>query len=645
LCEKGDGNNLSHNQISLPGPQLNTKSWIALTLLRYNKYVMLYDLEKAFLQLKLRPEDSEKLLFLWFQNVSENDFKFVGYKFLRVPFGLRFSPTLLMLSLYIQLILNADETNHSETEIRNMLYNLAYMDNLGYSSSNSGEVLRAYDTSQSIFNSFGFNLQQFATNCTDLIPRLDDSGVVSEDVKLFGLVWNTSRDTFRTRPRFLNVDADTKKSILSTLNSNYDPLGITLPTLNRAKIFMHELQMDADLPWGKAISETRLKNWRNIAKQINSSIELSLPRFVGDYSSEFNLLAFTDASKEYYGCVLFLQDSTTGQLNFALAKNKIISRRLDGKTIPVLELLALGFGVKCMMEFQKDLTNAFCPVKIKNLELYSDSTIALNWLASKVQKFQKIERKGSIINNNFDKIVKYCEQRPILFHHIDGEANPADFVTRCVSSKVLSNTNYLTGPELTKIRKEFSVMVPHPYSKSDLNSCMSTNSNDVVTKSESVVPLDKYSSFARLCKVTQFVRKFVGILIEKVQDRKPHLFTSFKKMDISHKRSCTILIQQSQRHNYPDVLNYFADSKNNSEPPIISQLNLFIDTQGIVRVNLKMRNQSACYKEKFPILRSKNCPLSKSILHDLHLRLKHGGIFKMLSLLRKEFWITLHLVL
>jgi hypothetical protein len=271
LCEKGNGNNLSHNQISLPGPQLNTKSWIALTLLRYNKYVMLYDLEKAFLQLKLRPEDSEKLLFLWFHNVSENDFKVVGYKFLRVPFGLRFSPTLLMLSLYIQLILHADENNNSETEIRNMLYNLAYMDNLGYSSSNSGEVMRAYEVSQSIFNSYGFNLQQFSTNCPELNHKLVDSGVVSGDVKLFGLVWNTSMDTFRTRPRSLNVEANTKRSILSTLNSNYDPLGITLPTLNRAKIFMHELQMDADLPWGKIIDESRLKNWRNIAKQINSS--------------------------------------------------------------------------------------------------------------------------------------------------------------------------------------------------------------------------------------------------------------------------------------------------------------------------------------------------------------------------------------
>ena len=66
-----------------------------------------FDLCKAFNQITLSDTDSNKLLFLWFRNVEMGNFQNTGYHNVRLSFGLRCSPTLLMLGLHKILILDA----------------------------------------------------------------------------------------------------------------------------------------------------------------------------------------------------------------------------------------------------------------------------------------------------------------------------------------------------------------------------------------------------------------------------------------------------------------------------------------------------------------------------------------------------------
>ena len=93
---KGDESKLSHNQISKPGANLNHRLLVAMILLRFDKYLVTFDLKKAFLQLLLSESDSEKLCFLWFRDVRAGDFSIVRYSIQRVPFGMRYSPFLLI---------------------------------------------------------------------------------------------------------------------------------------------------------------------------------------------------------------------------------------------------------------------------------------------------------------------------------------------------------------------------------------------------------------------------------------------------------------------------------------------------------------------------------------------------------------------
>ena len=168
LCEKGESN-LSHNQVSLPGPNLNSKSYISCILLRFNKFLLIWDIVKAFLQLKMPDEDSNKLNFLWFKNVKDNDFTEVCYRIRRVPFGMRFSATLLMLALYIILIVNSEPTN---SNINNTIFNLSYMDNLAYSSNSEDNLINAFEVSKNSFNSYGFKLQKYFTNSQEFLSLI-----------------------------------------------------------------------------------------------------------------------------------------------------------------------------------------------------------------------------------------------------------------------------------------------------------------------------------------------------------------------------------------------------------------------------------------------------------------------------------------
>ena len=92
---------LSHNQGLFSGPCFNQILLSALLQLRYGKNLLAYDLKKAFNQLMLSDVDQSKLLFFWFNNIKEKDFSIEAYENVRLSFGLKCSPFLLMISLFL----------------------------------------------------------------------------------------------------------------------------------------------------------------------------------------------------------------------------------------------------------------------------------------------------------------------------------------------------------------------------------------------------------------------------------------------------------------------------------------------------------------------------------------------------------------
>ena len=152
--EKGKSASLSHNQAMFAGPTLNQKISSALLHLRFGKYLLTFDLKKAFNQLVLNESDQSKLLFFWYKDVAKMDFSLVAYKNVRLSFGLRCSPFLLMISMFYILVLNTESDPIKLKNLKHLMYNLLYMDN-GAITSESKEYLNwAYNEISHIFLSY-----------------------------------------------------------------------------------------------------------------------------------------------------------------------------------------------------------------------------------------------------------------------------------------------------------------------------------------------------------------------------------------------------------------------------------------------------------------------------------------------------------
>ena len=93
----------------------------------------------------------------------------MGYKNVRLPFGLRCSPCLLMIALYHILVLNTEGDSEEVRDLNGLLYQLFYMDNGAVAFEDSLKLQWAFDSLDSIFESFKFSLQQYVTN--DLVYR------------------------------------------------------------------------------------------------------------------------------------------------------------------------------------------------------------------------------------------------------------------------------------------------------------------------------------------------------------------------------------------------------------------------------------------------------------------------------------------
>ena len=650
LCQKSDTNSvtISHNMAMHSGPCLNQKLTGALMLLRFDRKLLVFDLCKAFCQIQLPESDQNKLLFLWVKNV-ESDLSIIAYRNVRLSFGLRPSPTILMVALFKILMLDSNQDEERLKMLKRLIYHLIFMDNGAVSMNSSEDLHWAYNQLGAIFNPYGFELQQFTTNDLSLKEKIDNNS--NEVSELFGLQWDTAKDWLSTKPKKLNAEAQTKRQILSCIAENFDPYNLECPLMNRARLFMHSLQCRPNLGWDVKLSNDELREWLNICKQLNSAPSLSIPRYVGDRNGEYRLIAFTDASSSIYGTVIYIQCIKTLEVNFLSAKNRIVNKLMEPKTIPALEFAGITLGVETLIDVKNELCGRLSvnPIIIKELHLYTDSLISLNWISQFVN-LDKMNKKTVFIQNRLQKLDRLCKNNPITFSFVDGINNPADCCTRPMSYSQLQKTNYLTGPDfLTNpdallCRADILTITVPDKKKTKIGSAevtvLKSKINPIVSK-EPLLDHSKLSSFPKIINVYKYVFTFVNKIKERVKKKRQSSLNSMCRPILNvTELACNQLLREVQQSCYPEVLEYFNKTKplHKDMPNLVMQLNLFMDKHDLIRIGGKL-NWKSYNNVQFPILLPKNNHVTNLIVLNTHDMLRHAGIFSVLSNLRSKFWI------
>ena len=375
-------------------------------------------------------------------------------------------------------------------------------------------------------------------------------------------------------------------------------------------------------------------------KQVGNSPVIEIDRSFGQREDSYEIVCFTDASKDLYGCVLFMRNLSSGKFTFLLAKNKVINEHLRLKSMPVLELTGMHLGVQALMDVLEELQSTLRPIKITNLRLFTDSTISLSWVKALVSHLDKMSGKSVFIMNKLESIRKMCKTHQVEFGCIPGLVNPANWTTRQVSGKLLVKSCYHSGPPPTQMESlDCRVLVPNPIEVNVENAMDCTDLHTV--HSDPLFSWSRYTSFNQAVNVVKCCFKYLYKLKLSLKKRDPEKYSHLEpSVNGVHEKSCLYVIRESQKESFQELFNYLeSKSKRQKDiPELVAKLNVFIDGNGLIRVKSKMSNLKADF-QKYPLLLHKSHPITKPIIWDLHVKKRHSGIYPLLNDLWEEFWI------
>ena len=649
--EKKSGTSL--NDCLHVGPALTPLMFDILLRFRENRIALIGDIEKAFLNIEICPTDRDCLRFLWFEDCMKEDSEIIVYRFNRVVFGVNSSPFLL------NAVLRHHVESYKEVDpnfVSKML-NSFYVDDLVSGSDSIEDAFKLYKQAKSRMLEGGFRLRKWKTNSIELAnaikecesetesekPNLkpmvlqDEStytketlgqgNVMGKACKVLGMKWDSEIDTWEfdlgRLKQSANVERPTKRGILSTLATLFDPLGVVSPILVTAKVLLQELCLQK-IGWDDPIPQDKIGEWISWLDDLKRVQSITLPRCLYDKSEEeiFNcqLHGFGDASSKAYCAVVYLVYQTDKGVEARLLCAKTRVAPLKELTIPRLELLSARILAVLMDTVYKALQQQ---IEIECMKYWLDSKTALHWIYNNGQWKQWVQFRVS-------EILKISKAEN--WGHVAGRDNPADIGSRgALASQLRSSALWWEGPLWLKGGKEDW---PKGLILEDTEDVQieRKKANVMITITEEkkgvsqIVDIKKFSTLKRLINVTAWIRRFIENVKAKREKRELNL------EGLSVEELCyaeRLWIKDAQ-----ETLKGDSSFKKTR-----MQLGI-IETEGIMVCRGRLERSDLELESKYPIYLPKEHRFVELLVLDCHSRVFHCGLKSTLAELRARFWIS-----
>lgn len=398
------------------GPKLTNDMLEILLRFRIHKVAVTSDIEKAFLNVKLHEKDRNFTKFFWLSDPSNSESDFVVYRFASVLFGSVSSPFIL------NAVLKTHLENSPSSAAQDLLQN-TYVDNLVSGKDDLNAAILYYEDAVNTLAQAGFKLRSWTSNNSQLREKFKQDNIQHDKptTGVLGMNWKTDTDTLSYKPQIKRDAAVyTKREVIKTTASFFDPLGFLLPVHVGAKIFIQKLWRE-NLDWDQPLPDELATEWTSIREELYFTSQIRMKRQYTCKSDRENseLHVFADASSRAYGVVIYLKSGR--DISFVVAKAKV--KPLKDITLPRLELLAAFIAAK-LATFVKSAFSQ-TSVNITKVVLWSDSQVVLHWIHGNKKLPTFVENRVRFIKAaGFDDI-KYCSSKD----------NPADLITRGVTYK------------------------------------------------------------------------------------------------------------------------------------------------------------------------------------------------------------------
>ncbi|MCP4480546.1 MAG: hypothetical protein GY818_20870, partial [Planctomycetaceae bacterium] len=241
------------------------------------------------------------------------------------------------------------------------------------------------------------------------------------------------------------------------------------------------------------------------------------------------------------------------------------------------------------------------------------------WLTSSSRKLKQfVQNKVNAINSIFEAAD---------WGHTPSQENPADLVSRgCSAQSVRDSTLWEKGPTWLADQSTWPQWPkPQPSSTTVLAAAaeqqVNLESRGDISK---IIDLDRFNQYSRLLATSVYVHRFCY----RTGTQGPPTVSELEHVEKEWIRA------QQQQH-YPQVLDYLtaADDNKGNAPPLVRQLTLVLDKDGLIRSKGRFALNSSL------ILLPQHSRLTQLIILDCHQRLRHIGVGGTIVSLRQRFWV------
>ena len=494
------------------------------------------------------------------------------------------------------------------------------------------------------------NLRQWFTNSPALTTIIDKmrTGSERDHAGLLGMTWNPKDDMLQFPRKAIVIPPEvkfTKRQVLSSASSTFDPLGLISPVLVPAKKFISAL-WDKGFDWDEVLPDEFQQQYNEIAKEIEAASAFVTSRYLDfDKTLPVEMHVFCDACPTTAAgcCVFFVQNE---KVRFISSKVKLSSSK-HARTVPQWELIAMVMGARLGAAIREMFGKDFPSI---SSYYWTDSTICLHWLFSTKQL-------PVFIRNRTTEILKLTDLSS--WSHVSSTNNPADILSRgCSADELLQSALWERGPPWLTDHSLWPRWSPKSLAADNVVLATAVDSHVQGVQShlgslQDLINISRFQSYERVLRIVSYVLKFISNL-KQASGRSRGSRHCPSAIDLAIPVSTAAEISQAEvtilrAHQ----IQYFRQERQfllneqtrpirrhvQPRPQLVRQLNLKLNPDGLLVAPGRLEHAMLAQDAREPILIAKKSPLTTLLVRSVHERQLHAGVRDTVVALRKRFWL------
>ena len=611
------------NNYLLSGPNLNSNLVGVLTRFRQQPIAVSCDIRKMFHQFRVARKDRDFFRFLWFH--PDNNDLIEEYRMTVHLFGSTSSPGCAKFGLN-QIVRDHGVDNDEVTAFVTRNF---YVDDGLTSCKTVAQAVRLLRETQLILSKGNLKLHKFMANDRQVLENFDRGDWASDDstsnvCSALGMKWLIDSDEFTFDPPSLKQGRMSRRGMLSTIASIFDPLGLLSPIILVGRLILQ--QTCRGLGWDDELPDQIQREWQQWIDEVNSLSLIRIdrclqPKEFGDVT-HVELHTFADASLSGYGCCCYLRlRNSSGGVHCSLlfGKSRVVPTSPRKLTVPRLELMAAVLAANLGSKMATELD-----FKVKHF-YYSDSKAVLGYIANSSKRFHMF------VANRVSEIRDLSAVES--WRHVVGESNPADLASRGLMPSEIFASSWFTGPSFLWQPGEIVAATVDGGSVDDDDPEVRHIAHSV-SCSEPYL-LSHISRFSRFESAVRFAHLVFHTIKHRWRGAKPCYSVD------SLEQSKKWLIRHFQRFWFSDDIHRLSRGKPVSRMSRLLRFDPYLDGDGLLRVGGRVKFSSALLdNEKHPIILAPNSHLTSLLVRHLHELTAHQGRGMTVAAVRSAgYWV------